>query len=117
MNQLAKKSLGAAALGAAAVAASAGAASAVPVDTLVSPVAETATGTVAKLPVGEATKGLPGGTSTTLISAHKAVSNALTGSPTSLNESLTADAEDKNTSPGGSMIGGLPVGKALPLGG
>ncbi|WP_326688379.1 hypothetical protein OIE63_15275 [Streptomyces sp. NBC_01795] len=117
MKQVAKKTLGAAAISAVAVVAGAGAASAAPVDALVGPVTETATGTVAKLPVGEATQGLPGGTSQTLASTHKAVSGALTGSPTSLNESLTAAAKEKNKAPGGGMIGGLPVTKGLPLGG
>jgi hypothetical protein len=117
MKQVAKKTLGVAAISAAAVVAGAGTASAAPVDTLLAPVAETATGAVANLPVGEATKDLPGGTSKTLASTHKSLSGALTGSPTSLNESLTAAAKKKDASPGGGMIGGLPVTKGLPLGG
>ncbi|MEU5837307.1 hypothetical protein ABZ820_27055 [Streptomyces diacarni] len=129
MKQVAKKTLGVAALGAAAVVAGAGSASAAPTDMLggapagkaLGPVAETAGKTVGDLPLREATQGLPGGLSQPVGVAQQALSGALTGTPLDATETVADNAqkstEGKSSAPGGGMLGGLPLGKALPVGG
>ncbi|MGY1437625.1 hypothetical protein [Streptomyces reniochalinae] len=129
MKQVAKKTLGVAALGAAAVVAGAGSASAAPTDMLggapagqaLGPVTETAGKTVGGLPLEEATQGLPGGLSQPVGVAQQALSGALTGTPLDATETVADNARKstggKSSAPGGGMLGGLPLGKALPVGG
>ncbi|MBE9497977.1 MULTISPECIES: hypothetical protein [Streptomyces] len=139
MKQVAKKTLGVAAMSAAVVVAGAGAASALPVEGLgaptdvvgtdavgaggraLGPLAETAGQTLGSLPLEEATQGLPGGLSQPVGVAQEALSGALTGTPLDATEKVAGQAqksvEGKSSAPGGGMIGGLPLGSALPVGG
>ncbi|MFI0979830.1 ATP-binding protein [Streptomyces sp. NPDC021093] len=100
MKQSAAKTLGAAALGAAFVAAAAGSASAAPA----APDAAAALGTVAgALPVDQVAGQLPAG-----------VPEALQAGSDALNKG--AATAPKPGDPVGSLVGGLPVGSALPTG-
>lgn len=136
MKQVAKKTLGVAAMGAAVVVAGASAASAAPTDTLggtpggqaLGPVTKTAGQTLGALPLEEATQGLPGGLSQPVGVAQEALSGALTGTPLDATETVADNAhksagkgegssDAKSSAPGGGMIGGLPLGQALPVGG
>ncbi|MBO8186833.1 hypothetical protein [Streptomyces spirodelae] len=143
MKQVAKKTLGVAAMSAAVVAAGAGTANALPLDTIgtptdvlgskavgasgraLGPVAKSAAMTAGKtlkeLPLEEATQGLPGGLSQPVGVAQEALAGTLTGTPLDGTETVADHArkaaKGKSSSPGGGMIGGLPLGKALPIGG
>ncbi|MBO8196136.1 hypothetical protein ITI46_31510 [Streptomyces oryzae] len=144
MKQVAKKSLGVAAMSAAAVVSGAGAASALPVDTLgvptgvlgseavkaggraLGPAVETTGKTAGKtlggLPLEEATRGLPANLSEPVGVAQEALAGTLSGTPVEETTERLADrpqqmVKGKSSKPGGGMIGGLPLGKALPIGG
>ncbi|MFF8283643.1 hypothetical protein ACF1DY_31005 [Streptomyces albus] len=129
MKQVAKKTLGAVATGAALVLAGAGAAAAAPTDALAAapggqalgPVTDAAGRTVGNLPVREATQGLPGGLSQPVGVAHEALTSALTGTPLDASETVAENARQsakgKKSSPGGGVLGGLPLGQVLPVGG
>ncbi|MBQ0867570.1 hypothetical protein ACH4RA_31015 [Streptomyces smyrnaeus] len=144
MKQVAKKTLGVAVMGAAVVVAGAGTASAAPslglggaptellgadaVSTgsrALGPVAKSAGKTVGKtvgeLPLKEAAQGLPGNLSQPVGVAQEALSGTLTGTPLDATEKVAGQAQEsvkgKSSAPGGGMIGGLPLGKALPVGG
>ncbi|MBO8202964.1 hypothetical protein ABZY93_31090 [Streptomyces smyrnaeus] len=140
MKQVAKKTLGVAVMGAAVVVAGAGTASAAPslglggaptellgadaVSTgsrALGPVAKTAGKTVGELPLKEAAQGLPGNLSQPVGVAQEALSGTLTGTPLDATEKVAGQAQEsvkgKSSAPGGGMIGGLPLGKALPVGG
>ncbi|NSC23537.1 hypothetical protein FM076_21230 [Streptomyces albus subsp. chlorinus] len=128
MKQVAKKTVGVAALGAAVVMAGAGAASAAPTDALgasggqaLGPVTETAGQTLGNLPLKQAAQVLPGGLSEPVGVAQEALTGALTGTPLDVAEPVADSARKstagKSSAPGGGMLGGLPLGKALPVGG
>ncbi|MDQ8704171.1 ATP-binding protein [Streptomyces sp. LHD-70] len=106
MKHSAAKTLGVAALGAAFAAAGAGSASAVV------PGLTDAAGTVGNvastLPVGEVAKTLPAGES--LAQGQQALAGGLSATQTTAAPSGEGD-------PVSGLIGGLPVGKGLPIGG
>ncbi|MGI5349240.1 hypothetical protein ACQEU8_13735 [Streptomyces sp. CA-250714] len=140
MKQVAKKTLGVAAMSAAVVVSGAGAASALPVDTLgaptgvlggeavkasgraLGPAVKTTGKVVGELPLEETTKGLPVNASKPVGVAQEALAGTLTGTPLEAATDKAADlpqktVKGKSSKPGGGMIGGLPLGKALPVGG
>ncbi|MGP3973153.1 hypothetical protein ACTWQF_03780 [Streptomyces sp. 8N114] len=144
MKQVAKKTLGVAAMSAAVVVSGAGTASALPVDTLgaptgllgseavkaggraLGPAVETTAQTTGKalgeLPLKEAAQGLPGNLSEPVGVAQEALAGTLTGTPVEETTERLADrpqktVKGKSSAPGGGMLGGLPLGKALPVGG
>ncbi|MDI3385569.1 ATP-binding protein [Streptomyces sp. B-S-A8] len=109
MKHSAAKTLGVAALGAAFAAAGAGSASAVV------PGLTDAAGTVGNvastLPVENVASALPGGAGEHLATGQEAVAGGLTAA------SQAAPAGGEGGDPVSGLIGGLPVGQGLPLGG
>lgn len=101
MKHVTKKTLGAAALGAAVAAAGAGVASAAGPTDVLGAVGTTATGAVSDLPVKDTAHDLPGAALDTVGKAS---------------ESLAA-GDGESVGKGGGMLGGIPLGSGLPLGG
>ncbi|MFK4106372.1 ATP-binding protein [Streptomyces sp. NPDC019531] len=111
MKQSAAKTLGVAALGAAFAAAAAGAASAAEAAPAV-PDATQALGSVAQgLPTGNVTKALPGA-GEALAQAQPTLGAGLAAAQPAVGKVVA----DGPTAPVAGLLGGLPVGKALPGG-